>query len=54
VGGEHCASKCHIRTEADSVYNRELYLFESDLLDWEINATAHITVDGELPAGWFN
>ena len=54
VGGEHCASKSHIRTEADTVYNRELYLFESDLLDWEINATAHITVDGELPAGWFN
>lgn len=53
VGGEHCASKCHIRTEADSVYNRELYLFESDLLDWEINATAGITVDGELPPGWF-
>ncbi len=54
VGDGSCASKCHIRTEADTVYNRELYLFESDLLDWEISASAHITVDGELPAGWFN
>ncbi len=51
---EHCASKCHIRTEADTVYNRQLYLFESDLLEWEINATKDITVDGKLPAGWFN
>jgi len=54
VGGEHCASKCHIRTEADTVYNKNLYLFESDLLDWEIAATEKITVDGELPQGWFN
>lgn len=54
VGDASCASKCHIRTESDSVYNRELYLFESDLLDWEISASAHITVDGELPSGWFN
>lgn len=54
VGEDHCASKCHIRTEPDSVYNANLYLFQSDLLDWEINATASITVDGELPAGWFN
>jgi hypothetical protein len=31
-----------------------LYLFESDLLDWEISASAKITVDGALPGGWFN
>ena len=54
VGTEHCASKCHIRTEADTTYNMNLYLFESDLLDWEISASAKITVDGALPAGWFN
>ncbi len=52
--GEGCSSKCHIRTEGDVIYNKELYLFESDLLDWEIGATAHITVDGALPAWWFN
>lgn len=54
VGEGSCTSKCHIKTEADTVYNKELYLFESDLLDWEIGATAHITVDGALPARWFN
>lgn len=54
VGTDHCASKCHIRTESDSTFNRNLYLFESDLLEWEKNATTHITVDGSLPAGWFN
>ncbi len=54
VGSDHCASRCHIRTEADSTFNRNLYLFESDLLEWEKSATTHITVDGSLPAGWFN
>lgn len=54
VGGNHCAIKCHIRTEIDSVYNKNLYLFEADLLDWEVSSTSHITVDGSLPAGWFN
>jgi len=54
VGEEGCASKCHIRTESDTVYNADLFLFESDLLDWEINATSFMTVDGELPSGWLN
>ncbi|MDA3821726.1 MAG: hypothetical protein PF450_03810 [Bacteroidales bacterium] len=54
VGDARCSSNCHIRTEGDTTYNKELYLFESDLLDWEIGATAKITVDGELPGGWFN
>jgi len=54
VGTDHCASRCHIRTDIDSTYNMGLYLFESDLLDWEFNASSHLTVDNELPASWFN
>jgi thiosulfate/3-mercaptopyruvate sulfurtransferase len=50
VGEGTCASKCHIY---DGVTNAELYLFESDLLEWELSASAHITVDGALPARWF-
>jgi hypothetical protein len=33
--------------------NKELYLFEEDLLDWEQEASADIVVDGKLPASWF-
>jgi len=33
--------------------NKELYLFESDLLDWEKAATTPITLDGKLPQKWF-
>jgi len=54
VGSGNCSSLCHIRIEGDSTYNKDLYLFEEDLLDWELGATAKITVDGKLPASWFN
>ncbi len=50
--GKSCGSGCHIRMENDTIVNKELYLFKEDLLDWELEATSKITVDGELPAGW--
>jgi thiosulfate/3-mercaptopyruvate sulfurtransferase len=49
-----CSQNCHIRKEADSLINKELYLFKSDLLDWEISATGSITMDDQLPSNWFN
>ncbi|HOX78023.1 MAG TPA: hypothetical protein PLW31_08280 [Bacteroidales bacterium] len=51
--GKACYTKCHIRNEGGTLVNKELYLFRSDLLEWEMNATTGITVDGKLPAGWF-
>lgn len=48
-----CYSNCHIRNEEGVLVNRELYLFEDNLLDWEKNASASIQVDGKLPASWF-
>ncbi len=38
--------------EGDSMINKELYLFQADLLEWELEATGPITVDGKLPASW--
>jgi hypothetical protein len=39
--------------EDDSMRNRELYLFASDLKEsWEKSANRDIVVDGKLPAGW--
>ena len=55
VGGTGgCAANCHIRDDGGTIVNKELFLFESDLLDWEIGATSGITVDGELPGSWPN
>jgi hypothetical protein len=53
VGSGACNSKCHIRNENDVLINKELYLFQDDLLDWEMAATTPITVDGKLPQSWF-
>ena len=51
--GKQCYEACHIVTESDgTVRNKELYLFNSDLLPWEINADKNIVVDGKLPAKW--
>lgn len=47
-----CFSSCHIRKEGDSLINKEYFLFQSDLLDWEIEATGGITVDDQLPSYW--
>ncbi|MFH1121821.1 MAG: hypothetical protein V1775_18525 [Bacteroidota bacterium] len=51
--GKSCSSNCHIRNEDGVLVNRELYLFEDNLLEWEKNATASIQVDGKLPSSWF-
>jgi thiosulfate/3-mercaptopyruvate sulfurtransferase len=51
--GQTCAYNCHIRNEGGTLVNKEYYLFEEDLLDWEVAATQSITVDNVLPAGWF-
>lgn len=48
-----CYSNCHIRSEEGVLINKELYLFESDLLEWEKGATKSITLDSKLPAKWF-
>ena len=50
--GATCSANCHIRNEGGELINKELYLFESDLLDWEKEASTKITVDGKLPAEW--
>jgi hypothetical protein len=33
--------------------NKELYLFQEELLDWEMGANSGIVVDNELPESWF-
>lgn len=52
-GEDLCFTNCHIRNEGGTLINKELYLFQDDLLDWEQNATSGITVDGKLPEQWF-
>ncbi|MFH1195631.1 MAG: hypothetical protein V1720_07940 [bacterium] len=48
-----CAQACHIIKNAQGEFlNKEFYLFESDLLDWEKNADKNIVVDGKLPSSW--
>jgi len=48
-----CSSSCHIRNEGGTLVNKELYLFQENLLSWEHGATDKITVDGKLPESWF-
>ena len=50
--GASCSANCHIRNEGGILINKELYLFQEDLLDWEMDATKGITVDGNLPESW--
>ncbi|MFN8206040.1 MAG: hypothetical protein U0T82_01335 [Bacteroidales bacterium] len=50
--GMSCSYNCHIRQSGDSLINKNLFLFESDLLEWEKSATTKITVDGKLPGLW--
>ena len=50
--GQLCYDACHIIKEGDIYRNKELYLFKSDLLDWELEASKNITVDGKLPVNW--
>lgn len=51
--GKVCSSNCHIRNEGGVFFNKSLFLFQEDLLEWEQNATSGITVDGKLPESWF-
>ena len=51
--GEACNWNCHIRNENSVLVNKELYLFQGDLLDWEQAASASVIVDGKLPESWF-
>lgn len=50
--GEYCFVNCHIREEEGVIRNKNLYLFQENLLPWELNATSSITVDDKLPARW--
>lgn len=50
--GEFCGAKCHISKEGDVFKNKQLYLFDSDLLEWEKNANKKVIVDGKLPSSW--
>jgi len=48
-----CAQACHIIKDAEGNFlNKQYYLFESDLEDWEKPADKGIIVDGKLPARW--
>jgi hypothetical protein len=51
--GQACSSSCHIRNENGTLINKEYYLLQENLLDWENTATQFITVDDKLPASWF-
>ncbi|MBK7031532.1 MAG: hypothetical protein IPH45_21095 [Bacteroidales bacterium] len=52
--GMACSDNCHIRKVGGVLLNKELYLFQNDLLDWEKVATTGITVDNKLPLEWFH
>jgi len=52
ASGKACYDNCHIIKEGNTFRNKELYLFNSDLLDWEREASRSVTVDGKLPASW--
>jgi thiosulfate/3-mercaptopyruvate sulfurtransferase len=52
--GASCYASCHISNQGGTLINKDLYLFEDNLLEWELDATRPIVVDGELPAEWMN
>jgi thiosulfate/3-mercaptopyruvate sulfurtransferase len=52
--GASCSSNCHIRNDNGLLVNKNLYLFQEDLLEWEKGATTSITVEGKLPSSWTN
>lgn len=53
ASGNSCSANCHIRQDSlGNVINKNLYLFEDNLLDWEKTATSSITVDNKLPSSW--
>ena len=52
--GNSCSNNCHVRNEEGVLVNKELYLLQEDLLDWETEATKHITMDDKFPSSWTN
>ncbi|MFO7817020.1 MAG: hypothetical protein R6V39_05000 [Desulfovibrionales bacterium] len=51
--GDTCFANCHVRPDETENHNRDLYLFEKDLVrDWEKAANQEIVVDGRLPESW--
>ncbi|MCX8010441.1 MAG: hypothetical protein N3A61_04760, partial [Ignavibacteria bacterium] len=50
--GKACYDNCHIIKEGSTYRNKNLYLFNSDLENWEKNASKTVIVDGKLPASW--
>jgi thiosulfate/3-mercaptopyruvate sulfurtransferase len=53
VDGMGCnTSDCHLKVTATDTVNKELYLFKSDLLEWEMQATEWITMDEHIPERW--
>ena len=50
--GSACYVNCHIRNENGNMINKELYLFQDDLLEWEKGATGILTVDDKIPSSW--
>ncbi len=52
ASGKSCYDNCHIIKEGTTFRNKELYLFNTDLQSWEVNANKNIVVDGKLPASW--
>lgn len=49
----NCTEGCHISKNSDDTFkNKELYLFDEDLLDWEKAASQGVIVDGKLPSSW--
>jgi hypothetical protein len=51
-GGTSCSSNCHLQFVDGDTINKELYLWKSDLLDWEIKSTEFMTMDGNVPSYW--
>lgn len=52
AAGKACYDNCHIIKEGTVFRNKGLYLWNSDLLSWEVNADKQIVVDGKLPRSW--
>jgi thiosulfate/3-mercaptopyruvate sulfurtransferase len=51
--GQTCSMSCHIRNEGGTLVNKDLYLFQENLLEWELEASNGIVVDNQLPESWF-
>lgn len=51
--GNSCYANCHVSLKDGELINKDIYLFQEDLLDYEVEATKGITVDDELPSSWF-